>query len=108
MVHALLNEKELSLAIRSFPDPDRIRHLNAALEAEKLQIEEERQILRLKLAEVERELNELTSQQAEHQKLQVAIDRLLKYLSQHEFPTHEDLESARLRGLAGAKVTGTC
>ncbi len=61
--------------------PARIGPFQAALEAEKRQIEDARQILRLKANEVEHELVQWTRQQAELQKVQVAIDQLLRYLN---------------------------
>ena len=62
--------------------PERIGPLPAALEAEQRPIEDARQILRLQAAEVEQELVQWTRQQAELQKVQVAIDQLLRISAQ--------------------------
>lgn len=59
--------------------PEQLLDLKSVLETERVQIEKARQILRLQMAEVEYELIQLTNQQAELQKIQVAIDQLLVY-----------------------------
>lgn len=73
---------EASAPRKPVPIPaERIPDLRAALSAERIQIEHDRQTLRLKMAEVEQELSELTSQQAVLQKTQIAIDQLLSFLN---------------------------
>ncbi len=81
--------------------------LISALEFEKLQLRERRESLRRKMAEAEAELVRLTSRQAELQKLDVSLDRLLKYLQEHS--SNEELGNASqpCRGLANAAVAGT-
>ncbi len=81
--------------------------LISALEFEKLQLEERRESLRRKMAEAEAELVWLTSRQAELQKLDVSLDRLLKYLHEHGSNEEPDNASNRCRGLANAAVAGT-
>lgn len=61
-------------------DPKRLADLIATLEAEKQDLEQTRQALRQKMADVEWELGQLTRQQADLQKIHVALDRLRAYL----------------------------
>ena len=81
--------------------------LISALEFEKLQLGERRESLRRKMAEVEAELVRLTSRQAEFQKLDVSLDRLLKYLQEHSANEEPGNASQPCRGLANAAVAGT-
>ena len=95
------------LESRTHPPTERqhLAWLIGELKAKRQEIEQDRNELRLTMSAVESELIQLTNQQAELQKLQVAIDRLLKYLNDQT--GGNPLAPPHSTGLADAAVPGT-